>query len=63
MFELNTRITYGFRCISKGEESVKKICAALNLPSPPASMYYNKIMCIAGKEVCSETMREAVEEQ
>lgn len=60
--EINTRLVYGFRCIGKGEESAKKFCAVLSLPSPPSFKYYNTVLCNAAKEVCIESMRDAVDE-
>lgn len=60
--EINTRLVYGFRCIGKGEEAAKTVCAIMNLPQPPAFKYYNKRICKAVKEVCVESFKEAVEE-
>lgn len=60
--EINSRLVYGMRCIGKGETSAKTLCGVLNLPSPPQFRVYNKILGNAAKEVCLESMREAVEE-
>lgn len=60
--EINSRLVYAFRCIGKGEESAKQFCAVMNLRNPPAFKYYNKLLCNVAKEVCINTMREAVEE-
>ncbi|KAG8250941.1 hypothetical protein J6590_091474 [Homalodisca vitripennis] len=60
--EVNTRLVYAFRSIGKGEETAKHFCAVVNLRNPPAFKYYNKLLCNIAKEVCSDTMKEAVEE-
>lgn len=60
--EINVRTAYAFRCIGKGEEAAKSFCALMNLPPPPAFKYYNNLLCNAAKEVCSISMKNAVEE-
>ena len=60
--EINTRFVYAFRCIGKGEEAAKNVCAVMNLANTPAFKYYNKLLCNVAKEVCKESTTEAVEE-
>lgn len=60
--EVNVRLAYAFRCIGKGEGAAKTFCALMNLPSPPAFKYYANLLCTTAKEVCGESMKQAVEE-
>lgn len=60
--EVNVRLAYGFRCIGKGEQAARTVCALMNMPQPPEFRYYKNILHEAAKEVCLESMRVAVEE-
>lgn len=60
--ELNIRLVYGLRSIGKGESSAKTLCGVMNLPNPPLFRYYNKYLRDVAKEVCLDSMKEAVEE-
>lgn len=60
--EVNVRLAYGFRCIGKGEQAARTVCAVMNMPQAPEFRYYKNILCEASKEVCMESMRDAVQE-
>lgn len=60
--EVNVRSVYAFRCIGKGEQAAKTLCAVMNLPRPITFKRYNKLLCSAAKEVCTNTMVKAAEE-
>lgn len=38
LYEVNLRFVYGLRCIGRGVEAGKTICALLNLPQPPVKL-------------------------
>lgn len=60
MFETNIRFFYGLRCIGKGLEAGKMLCAILNLPPPStARRRYTNITASALKVVCEESMMNA----
>lgn len=62
---LNVRLAYGTHFDAK--EKVKRpphFCGRpiTNLPNPPEFKYFNNTLLQATKEVCSQSMRRAVEE-
>lgn len=60
--EVNVRSVYAFRCIGKGEQAAKTVCAVMNLPRPITFKRYNKLLCSAATEVCTDSMNKAAEE-
>lgn len=61
-FEVNVRLAYAFRCIGKGEAAAKTLCGVMNMPSPPLFRYYTPMLGLAAKDVCIDSMKQAVEE-
>ncbi|GFT97122.1 uncharacterized protein TNCV_3857901 [Trichonephila clavipes] len=63
VYDINVRLTYGLRCIGKGSSAAKTICAAMNLPPPPAKFQrYNGILLESLSKVSDASMKKAVEE-
>ncbi|MBP1527417.1 MAG: hypothetical protein H9Q66_05815, partial [Spiroplasma ixodetis] len=62
-YDINTRLVYGMRSIGKGQYEAQTFCGIMNLP-PPTTQYQKtcKLLASAAEQVCSESMREAVEE-
>ena len=63
LFETNARLFYGLRCIGKGFNAGKVLCAMLNLPSPPTR--YSKYTDIIGEcvnSVATDSMKSATQE-
>ncbi|GFT60636.1 uncharacterized protein TNCV_1789251 [Trichonephila clavipes] len=63
VYDINVILTYGLRCIGKGSSAAKTICAAMNLPPPPAKFQrYNGILLESLSKVSDASMKKAVEE-
>lgn len=65
MFETNIRLFYGLRCIGRGLDSGKVICAILNLPPPSTAGKYTNLLAKSIEAVAKCSMaadaKEAVE--
>lgn len=63
IFETNLRLFYGLRCIGKGLEAGKLLCAMLNLPPPStARSRYTKVLSKGLKAVAEDSMINATKE-
>lgn len=60
--EVNVRLAYAFRSIGKGEQAAQTVCALMNLPSPAEFRNYNSVLANAAKEVCEDSMKQAIQE-
>lgn len=61
--DINLRMLYGLRCIGKGAESGKLLCAMLNLPKPnSAYTRYTKVVSESVYDVAEKSMQKAVQE-
>lgn len=62
-YEANVRFVYGLRCIGRGHDSGKTLCAVMNLPPPPTQFRkFNKDLCNVLKTCAQNSMTEAIEE-
>lgn len=63
VFETNARFFYGLRCIGKGQEAGKMLCAMLNLPPPnTARATQTNILSACLEVVAEESMTKAAKE-
>lgn len=61
-YEINNRLVYGMRCIGKGKNAARTLCAVMNLPPPPSKFErYNANLSQALSSVCVNSMSNAVE--
>lgn len=63
LFDINIRLVYALRSIGKGQQAGVTFCAVMNLPSPPRFTTYNKILCDAARNVCNNSLKDAVEHE
>lgn len=63
LYEINTRLVLGMRCIGKGKKPTETFCAIMNLPPPPVK-FSSQIKRLAQSvgEIASESMRNAARE-
>lgn len=60
--EMNVRLAYAFCSIGKSQIAAKTFFGVMNMPGPLAFKLYTSLLSSAAKNVCLETMTNAVTE-
>lgn len=61
VYDVNIRFVYAMRSIGVGQETAEIFAGLMNFNKPSKFMFYNKLLLSAVQRVCTESMKEAVE--